>query len=177
MVRCSYAVCLLPSLHSVRFGQMLRCAHKRIVNIMKVYIERSTMQVDLIRFRKKYRLYSRLRGERVPDPLYVYSLVARWQQLATNKLITIHSPDGSTPRYAHQNECILTVYSRSTRNCESTHSAIRLKIIEASCRATEYALLCQRNLHGTKVQGNSKRTIIFTVTLLRDYFLFAKCSP
>ena len=53
------------SLHSVRFGQLLRCAHKRIVNIMNVYIERKNMQVELIRFRKKYRLYSRLllRGE------------------------------------------------------------------------------------------------------------------
>ena len=25
------------SVHSVRFGQLLRCAHKRIVDIMKVY--------------------------------------------------------------------------------------------------------------------------------------------
>ncbi len=69
MVRCSYAACLLPWLHSVRFGQMLRCAHKRIVNIMKVYIERNNIQVELIRFRQKCRLYSRLRlrGERVPE--------------------------------------------------------------------------------------------------------------
>ena len=44
------------------FGQLLRCAHKRIVNniIMKVYIERNNMQVELIRFRKKYLLYSGL---------------------------------------------------------------------------------------------------------------------
>ena len=28
--------------------------------IMKVYIERKNMQVELIRFRKKYRIYSRL---------------------------------------------------------------------------------------------------------------------
>ena len=48
------------SLHLVRFGQLLRCAHKRIVSIMKVYIERNNMQVELIRFRKKYRLHSRL---------------------------------------------------------------------------------------------------------------------
>ena len=52
MVRCSF-VCLLPSLHSVRFGQLLRRAHKRIVNIMKVYIERNNIQVEIIRFRKK----------------------------------------------------------------------------------------------------------------------------
>ena len=44
--------CLLLSLHSVRFGQLLRCAHKRIVNIMKVYIERNNIQVELIQFRK-----------------------------------------------------------------------------------------------------------------------------
>ena len=100
-------VCLLPSLHSVHFGQLLRCAHKRIVNIMKVYIKRNNIQVVLIRFRKKYHLYSRLRGERVPKLLYVYILSARWQQLAMNKLIAIHSPDGSTPRYAHRNEFIL----------------------------------------------------------------------
>ena len=92
-------VCIRSSLHSVGFGQLLRRAHKRIVNIMKVYIERSNMQVELIRFHKKYRLYSRLhfRSEDFRERLYVYSLFARWQQLATNKLITIHSPDGSTP--------------------------------------------------------------------------------
>ena len=45
-------VCIRSSLHSVRFGQLLRCAHKRIVNIMKVYIERNIMQVELIRFLK-----------------------------------------------------------------------------------------------------------------------------
>ena len=38
------------------FGQLLRSAHKRIVNIMEVYIERNNMQVELIRFRKQYRL-------------------------------------------------------------------------------------------------------------------------
>ena len=49
MVRCSSACYLLgSSLHAVRFGQLLRCAHKRIVNIMKVYIERKNMQVLLI---------------------------------------------------------------------------------------------------------------------------------
>ena len=55
-------VCLFVSLyvsselHLVRFGQLLRCADKRIVNIMKVYayIERNNMQVELIQFRKKY---------------------------------------------------------------------------------------------------------------------------
>ena len=46
-------VCIRSSLHSVRFGQLLHCAHKCIVNINKVYIERNNMQVELIRFRKK----------------------------------------------------------------------------------------------------------------------------
>ena len=64
MVRCAY-VCacvrveferLLPSLHSVHF-ELLCCAHKRVVNIMKVYIEKNNVQVELIRFRKKKRLY------------------------------------------------------------------------------------------------------------------------
>ena len=41
-------VCIRSSIHSVRFGRLLRCAHKRIVNIMKVYIERKNMQVQLI---------------------------------------------------------------------------------------------------------------------------------
>ena len=51
---------VIPSLRSVRFGQQLRCAHKRIVNIIKVYMERKNRQLELIRFRKQYRIYSRL---------------------------------------------------------------------------------------------------------------------
>ena len=46
-------VFIRSSLHSVRSGQLLRCAHKRIFNRIKVYIERNNMQVELIRFRKK----------------------------------------------------------------------------------------------------------------------------
>ena len=38
------------SLHLVRFGQLLCCADKRIVNEMKVGIERNKMKVELIRF-------------------------------------------------------------------------------------------------------------------------------
>ena len=38
----------------------LRCAHKRVLNIMKVCIERNNIQIELIRFRKN-RLHSRLR--------------------------------------------------------------------------------------------------------------------
>ena len=41
---CFSGVCYLP----VCFGQLLRYAHKRIVNIMKAYIERNKMQVELI---------------------------------------------------------------------------------------------------------------------------------
>ena len=71
------------SLHSIRFGQLLCCAHKRIVNnfIMKVYIERSNMQVELIRFRKKYRIYSRLllRSEEF-NAARVFTL-GKWLQL------------------------------------------------------------------------------------------------
>ena len=55
-IRCSSTVvCLLPSLQSVRFVQMLRCAHKRVVNILKLYIEINNvdLQLELIRFRKK----------------------------------------------------------------------------------------------------------------------------
>ena len=58
--RAHACVCIRSSLHSVRFWQLLCCAHKRIVNIMKVYIGSNNMQVELTRFRKKYRLYSRL---------------------------------------------------------------------------------------------------------------------
>ena len=36
------------SLHSVRFGQLLRCSHKLIVNIMKVYIERNNKIATLL---------------------------------------------------------------------------------------------------------------------------------
>ena len=46
-------VCIRSSLHSVRFGQLLRCAQKRIVNIMKVYSKMNNIQVELIGFRKK----------------------------------------------------------------------------------------------------------------------------
>ena len=45
-------------LASVRFGQLLRCAHKRIVNIMRVYIERKNiLQVQLIPFCKNIDFY------------------------------------------------------------------------------------------------------------------------
>ena len=49
-----------PSFSSLRQLLVLRCAHKRIVNRINAYIERNNMQVELLRFRKKYHLYSRL---------------------------------------------------------------------------------------------------------------------
>ena len=68
-------VCIRSSLHSVLFGQLLRCAHKRIVSRMKEYIERNNKQVELIQFRKKYRLYSRLllRSEEFSERHNVYA--------------------------------------------------------------------------------------------------------
>ena len=47
-------VCLYvsASLHLGSFWQLLRCADKRIDNIMKMYIEWNKVQVELIRFRK-----------------------------------------------------------------------------------------------------------------------------
>ena len=47
-----YLVCLFvsQSLPLVRFGQLLRYPDNCIVNIMKVYIERNNLQVELIRF-------------------------------------------------------------------------------------------------------------------------------
>ena len=36
-------VCLLPLLHTGRFGQMLRCAHKRIVNTRALRRRERTM--------------------------------------------------------------------------------------------------------------------------------------
>ena len=35
------------------FGEVLRCTHKRIVTITKVYIARNNIHVEIIRFRKK----------------------------------------------------------------------------------------------------------------------------
>ena len=46
-VRC---VSVRSSLNLVRFGQVFRRADKHILNIMKVYIERNNMQVELTRF-------------------------------------------------------------------------------------------------------------------------------
>ena len=41
------------SLHLVRFGELLRYADRRIVVIMKLYIERNNVLVELILFRKQ----------------------------------------------------------------------------------------------------------------------------
>ena len=71
---CS-SVCYLP----VRFGQLSCCSHKRIVNIMKVYIERNNMQVEIIRFRKKN-----------VDFIHVYVCES------SDSMFTAYSLDGST---------------------------------------------------------------------------------
>ena len=51
-VRVYVRVYIRSSLHSVLFGQLLRFAHQRIVDRIKVYIERNNMQVELIRLSK-----------------------------------------------------------------------------------------------------------------------------
>ena len=66
---CAFVRACGVRIHSVRFGQLLRCAHKRIVNIMKVYMERKNRQPELIRFRKKDRIYSRLLFESMKSTL------------------------------------------------------------------------------------------------------------
>ena len=58
----------------------LCCAHNRIVNIMEVYIERSNMQVELIQLHKNIDfIHVTFAKLGTSDPLYVYSLFARWQ--------------------------------------------------------------------------------------------------
>ena len=54
-------VCLFvsSSLCLVRFCQLLRYTDNRIVNMMKVYIKRNNLQVELIRYSKTWSLYSR----------------------------------------------------------------------------------------------------------------------
>ena len=47
-----YGMTVSHLLPIVRFGQPLHYAHKRIVNILKVYIERNTLQLELIRYSK-----------------------------------------------------------------------------------------------------------------------------
>ena len=47
MNECVLCLFVSPSLTLVHFGQLLRYADKRIVNIMKVCIERNNLQVEL----------------------------------------------------------------------------------------------------------------------------------
>ena len=53
-------MCIRSSLDSVRFGQLLRCPHKCFVDIMKVYIERNNLKLNIYDSVRKCRLYSRL---------------------------------------------------------------------------------------------------------------------
>ena len=70
-------VCVSAMRFTYSFGQLLRGAHTRTVNIMKVYTERNSMQVELIRFRKKYRLYWRweFRSENILSDRRVYETI------------------------------------------------------------------------------------------------------
>ena len=65
-----------PSLSLVRFRQQITLL--RIVNIMKVYIERNDSQLELIRYRKKCRLYSRLllQSDRFNAPISSLAMLA-----------------------------------------------------------------------------------------------------
>ena len=57
---CEYPfVCIRSSLHLVRLGQLLCCAHKRIVNICVHRKEEHASSIDMIPY-KKDRIYSRL---------------------------------------------------------------------------------------------------------------------
>ena len=51
---------ILAAFSSLWAAVTLCTLYKRIVNVMKVYIERKNMQVELMRFRKKYLIYSHL---------------------------------------------------------------------------------------------------------------------
>ena len=42
------SVSISPSFRFILFGKLLRYADKRIVNILRVYIERNNLQVELI---------------------------------------------------------------------------------------------------------------------------------
>ena len=59
-VRACVRACVCVCVSDPRLIQ-LALASYYAVNIIKVYIERCNMQVALIRFRKKYRLYPHLR--------------------------------------------------------------------------------------------------------------------
>ena len=80
MLQCEYVcmcVCQLCA-SSTSLGQLLLLAHKCIVNRIKVYIERNNMQVELIRFRKKY-----------IDFFHVYEA----RKFATHAMFTAYSLD------------------------------------------------------------------------------------
>ena len=78
-VRAGMRAFIKSSIHSVRFLKLLRCAHKRIVNIMKVYIEGKNIQVELIRFCKKnvgfFTLTFAKRGIQLDSRVYAWVVV------------------------------------------------------------------------------------------------------
>ena len=85
-------VCLLDIVHLVRFGQLLRYADKRIVTIMKVYIERNSLQVEVVRCRNFF------------GSIYVYFL--RSEVFNIIQLVRCHV----------SSYCSVYVYSRYRRN-------------------------------------------------------------
>ena len=80
MFGCSAVGVFVTCLFALGSRTLLCCAHKRIVNIMKVYIERNNMQVELIRFREKV------------DFIHVYVCESH------GSMYTSYSLDGSTHR-------------------------------------------------------------------------------
>ena len=51
---CVFVCVSDPRFIQFALGQLLRCAHEHIVNVMKVHIEGENIQVELIRFRKNF---------------------------------------------------------------------------------------------------------------------------
>ena len=69
------------SLHSVRLGQLLLCSHKRIVSIMKVYIERNNILVSGIN------LY-----DSVKNTDFILTLATlKWETFATDMVMNLGS--------------------------------------------------------------------------------------
>ena len=87
---CNVGMCRLrASFFKTYFGDVLRCPHKRIVTIMKVYIARKNIQVKIMRFCKKnsdFNDISKFEVEiihmRPPCSCHPFatSKFARWQQ-------------------------------------------------------------------------------------------------
>ena len=82
--------------------------HINIVNKMKVYIERSNMQDEFIRFRNFVRLFTFVKLG-TSDPLYVYSLFARWQHASPQSVKAHCSKSKYFASIKSQYACLLYV--------------------------------------------------------------------